>query len=40
MTETGQPLAAPTPAEFAEIFDFDDAGENSDVEDGEGLTLT
>jgi NIMA (never in mitosis gene a)-related kinase len=47
LTETGQPLATPTPAElaklfvkppkvnieFAKIFDFDDAGENSDVED-------
>ena len=50
LTETGQPLATPTPAElaklfvkppkvnieFAKIFDFDDAGENSDAEDGEG----
>ncbi|OJA13594.1 hypothetical protein AZE42_02723 [Rhizopogon vesiculosus] len=50
LTETGQPLATPTPAElaklfvkppkvnieFAKIFDFDDGGENSDAEDGEG----
>ncbi|KAG0707824.1 kinase-like domain-containing protein [Suillus ampliporus] len=50
LTETGQPLATPTPAqlaklfvkspkvniEFAKIFDFDEGGDSSDAEDGEG----
>ena len=50
LTQTGEPLATPTPTEFAKlfveppkvniefakIFDFDDAGENSDAEDEEG----
>lgn len=50
LTQTGESLATPTPAElaklfakppkvnikFAKIFDFDDGGEDSDAEDGEG----